>query len=374
MKKFSPIYILSFALLACGAPSSEQTPELAIKNESHIELSDASVAALNISSELAEEKNLSTQLLVTGVLDVPPEQKQSVTLSYPGKITKIPLINGMHIHKGELLYEFENPEFIRMQEQYLICKSDLELAEKNLARQQVLSEGKVNAQKEVDQAQNQVDRLKAQQYALKENLRIVNISVANIQAKTLSAKVRFYADANYWVQEVKVNKGSYAQEGAVVMDLINLDHIHLELRVFEKDIHSIEVGQKIRFKLPHENQEREGEVYLISRTVQSDRTIQVHAHLAEEDAVLLPGTFVQARITINQPAALVLPVSALQVWQGKSFVFEQLDKNNFEMIEISNPIIIDTFMVIDSSLKNRRFVANGTFQLLSSLKNAAEEE
>lgn len=373
MKKITTLYILTLILGACSSPAIEENTEIT-EESNRFELSEKAMEAIGLEYSSPETRSLHTTLNVSGILDVPPAQKQSITLSYPGKITQIPLINGMHVHKGDLLFAIENPAFITMQEEYLIAKSNLEFAEKNLARQQVLSEGKVNAEKDLDQAKNQVDRLNAQKNALIQNLRLININPAQINAQSLSATVKFYADANYWVQQVNVNRGSYATEGSVVMDLINLEHIHLELAVFEKDIHRLKIGQNISFQLPHETIKRMAEVYLISRTVKADRTIQVHAHLEKEDSKLLPGTFVQAQIQIQQDSAFTLAASALQQWQGKYYLFEHLGKGSFEMVEIAKPEQVGDWIYVETPLLNRQFVSKGTFQLLSSLKNTAEAD
>jgi len=373
MKKFTTLYILTLLLGACSSPTIEENTELT-EESNRFEISEQAMELSGLEFGSPETRSLHTVLDVSGILDVPPEQKQSITLSYPGKITQIPLINGMHVHKGDLLFAIENPAFIAMQEEYLIAKSNLELAEKNLARQQVLSEGKVNAEKDLDQAKNEVDRLTAQKNALIQNLRLININPSQINAQGLSAQVKFYADANYWVQLVNVNKGSYATEGSVVMDLINLEHIHLELAVFEKDIHRLKIGQTISFQLPHETTKRIAEVYLIGRTVKTDRTIQVHAHLEKEDNKLLPGTFVQAQIQIDQDSSLTLAASALQQYQGKYYLFEHIGKGSFDMVEIAKPVQVGDWIYVESSLINRQFATKGTFQLLSSLKNTSEEE
>jgi len=373
MKKFTTLYILTLILGACSSPAIEENTEVT-EESNRFELSEQAMEAIGLEYSSPETRSLHTVLDVSGILDVPPEQKQSITLSYPGKITRIPLINGMHVHKGDLLFAIENPAFIAMQEEYLIAKSNLELAEKNLARQQVLSQGKVNAEKDLDQAKNEVDRLTAQKNALIQNLLLININPAQINAQGLSAQVKFYADANYWVQQVNVNKGSYAVEGSVVMELINLEHIHLELAVFEKDIHRLKIGQNINFQLPNETIKREAEVYLISRNVKADRTIQVHAHLEKEDSKLLPGTFVQAQIQIQQDSALTIAASALQQYQGKYYLFERIDEGAFEMVEIAKPEQIEDWIYVEPSFLNRQFAVKGTFQLLSSLKNTSEEE
>ncbi len=373
MKNLAFLFISTLLFGACSSPAPEEQ-QISEEENTRIELSEESARTLGLETAIPQYRSLHHSLNVTGVLDVPPDQKQSITLSYPGKITRIPLINGMHVHKGELLYEIENPVFIQMQEDYLIAKSNLELAEKNLGRQEVLSTGKVNAEKDLDQAKNEVNRLLAQKNALMQKLRMLHINPETIKASALTSKAQFRADADYWVQQVNVNKGSYASEGDVVMELINLNHIHVELAVFEKDIHEIKIRQKIQFQLPHEAEKRNAEVYLIGRTVKTDRTIQVHGHLEKEDNRLLPGTFVQAQILIELDSALTLPSSALQQWGGKFFLFEKVGINEYEMLEIPRPLVSGDWIYADKSLLNRHFAISGTFQLLSSLKNTAEEE
>ena len=96
--------------------------------------------------------------------------------------------------------------------------------------------------------------------------------------------------------------------------------------------------------------------------------------MEKEDSELLPGTFVQAQIEIDQDSALSLPASALQQWQGKYYLFQRINPNTFEMVEIPEPKQFNDFIYIEKSLINRQFVTKGTFQMFSVLKNTSEEE
>ena len=68
------------------------------------------------------------------------------------------------------------------------------------------------------------------------------------------------------------------------MEIVNATHLHLEIQIFEKDAIRIVKGQKILFRVPeYSDKTYSAEVHLIGKSIDQDRTVQVHAHLDEEN-------------------------------------------------------------------------------------------
>ncbi len=128
---------------------------------------------------------------------------------------------------------------------------------------------------------------------------------------------------------------------------------------------SLKVGQKVRFQVNNEAQERTASVYLIGKEIGPDRTVRVHCHLDKEDQSLLPGMYLTAYVETTQKQSMVLPSAAVVSSGNKNYVFVFKGKENgkfsFEMTEVSIGLVGDDFVLV------------GAYDLLSS-HDVGEEE
>ena len=109
----------------------------------------------------------------------------------------------------------------------------------------------------------------------------------------------------------------------VILEIVDTDHLHLELSVFEKDILNVKIGQKIHFKVPEATKDVfNAEVHLVGKSIEgNDRTINVHGHL--DDVIhqkLLTGMFVEAEIIANSKKGLAIPSEVTLTENNKNFV------------------------------------------------------
>ena len=158
--------------------------------------------------------------------------------------------------------------------------------------------------------------------------------------------------------------------------IVNTEHLHAELTIFEKDIANIKPEQKVLFTLANESKQRSAHIHLIGREIKADRSVQIHCHLDEEDGQLIPGTFLSAYIETKTEKVTAVPESAIISYEGKEYLFIQKRPETFEMIAITKGNTEDGFVAIvvpkqitDSS----KIVLSGGHYLLGKMKNIAEE-
>jgi cobalt-zinc-cadmium efflux system membrane fusion protein len=99
------------------------------------------------------------------------------------------------------------------------------------------------------------------------------------------------------------------------------------LKVFEKDVAKVKVGQKILFKVQNVGRDEEltARVFLVGQAFDDDaRTVRVHAHLEPERRDLLPGQFVAARIQTAGARVRTLPEAALIQAGDLSYIFRRV--------------------------------------------------
>jgi len=154
--------------------------------------------------------------------------------------------------------------------------------------------------------------------------------------------------------------------------LVDTDHIHLELSVFEKDIMHIKKGQKIRFKIPEASNETfEAEVHLVGTTIdETTRRVKIHGHLIKEDEPFVVGMFAEANIITNNEEHLALPNSAILGLDNKYFVLVLENSANgnysFEKLLVETGETSESYTQIlnTEAIEGKKILLKGTDKLL----------
>ena len=401
-KFLSSIVILTAAIVLLSSCSSKKNTETASAEKTKteeagmVELSEDQFKTVNIQYGAVEEKNLSSVIRASGVLDVPPQQLITISSPYGGTLKNTELLQGKPVTKGEVIAVLENPEFIQLQQDYLDYKSQLVYLKEELERQQELAKENVNAKKTVQKASSEYNSMIARLQGLKSKLQLININPDKINPDNISAKANIYAPISGYVTKVSVNIGKFVNANEELFEIVDTRHLHAELTVFEKDVPKLKPGQKIRFVLNNETKERFAEVYLIGREISAERTVRVHGHLLQEDKNLLPGMYLKAIVETGVATTTALPDKAIVQSAGKSYIFiaaeemkdekkpDAADKNKtvekhiaFKRIEIIIGVAENGYTEVilpEGFDRNSKVVINGAYDLLSKMNNVEEEE
>ncbi|CAM4263116.1 efflux RND transporter periplasmic adaptor subunit [Zobellia nedashkovskayae] len=249
----------------------------------------------------------------SGMIDVPPENRAEVNATMGGYIKTVPLLIGDKVRRGQALVTIENPDFITLQQDYLEVNGKLEFLKSEYLRQKTMMEENITSQKSFLQSESNYKTTMAQYNGLRKQLTLLNISPAKVENGNMSSVATIYAPISGSITKVDVTRGTYVSPATSIMEIIDNDHIHLELSVFEKDIMKLKKGQEINFKVPESSDKvYKAEVHLIGTSIEENRTIKIHAHLEnEKEAHFLPGMFVEAEIITEVSEANALPETAV---------------------------------------------------------------
>ena len=135
MKQIWIALALLFVAVSCG--KSSDTAD--VKEETTQEHTDT----LDMESDSVDAVTSATAVVnapsFNGVIMLPPEKHATVTLMMDGTIQDIHLFPGEYVKKGEVIATLKNPDFIRLQQEYLDASAQVEYLEKEYARQQNLT-------------------------------------------------------------------------------------------------------------------------------------------------------------------------------------------------------------------------------------------
>jgi RND family efflux transporter MFP subunit len=371
MKKLLYIFLSGLLLTAC---KQEATEETVAKNEDEISISKEQFQTMKMEIGSPLEQDFNVGVKATGKIDVPPENRVKITSFLGGYIKSTHLLIGDKIKKGQALVTLENTEFIDIQKDYIEVAEQISYLKSEYERQKTLYVEKITSQKNYLKAESDYKRANGMYQSLKKKLQVLNISPAQVQKGNLTSTITIYAPIAGDVTVMNANVGMFMAPSDVILEIVDTDHLHVELAVFEKDILQVKENQNIIFTVPQaSNEEFKAKVVLVGKSIEgNDRTIMIHGHL--DDAIkqrLLTGMFVEATILTDSKKGLAIPIDALITENDKNYVL--LVKNNskadyiFEKTEVKvGAKSGDSIEVLENNKinKNSKILTKGVFDII----------
>jgi len=393
MKHSVILYSLALALIisSCEKNNDQKDVQAHAEEENTIELTDAQIENAGITFGKTGQRQISGVVKASGQLDVPPQQLVSVSIPLGGFLKSTTLLEGSRVTHGQVIAVVENPDYIQLQQDYLEARNQAEVNKADYERQQELAKENVNALKTVQQSKanylNGLGRLNG--LAAK----LINMDPATLKEESITATANVYSPIDGFVTDVNVNIGKFVNPSDVLFTIVDTEHLHAELTIFEKDIPKVKLDQKVRFTLANETSERIATVYLIGREIRQDRTITIHCHIEREDKNLLPGMFLSAIVETGGVVVTALPDDAIVDYQNRKFIFvstevshnktvaedtqQHASEHHFRMIGItvgaSESGFTEVLLPGDFD-KNSQVVVTGGYAILSKMKNGEAEE
>lgn len=377
MKK-TILIILLLSVWSCAQKADESGATLEVVVAStRVHITNEQFEASGFELGTIANRPLSGTVHVTGMLDVPPQNLVNITAPLGGFLRSTSLLQGMRVAKGQLLAVIENPEYIQLQQDYLDTKSQVEFLETEHERQTHLAAENVNAQKVFQKSEADLASMKAKNSGLHAKLKMINIDAEKLLPENISSTIQLRSPISGYVTQVYASIGSFVSPIDVIFKIVDTEHLHAELTCFERDIPKIKIGQKIRFTLAHESQERIATVFLIGREIQDDRTIRIHGHLIKEDRELIPGMYLKASIETGTEELPSLPEDAVINFEDTQVIFIRKSDEEFQLVEIKTGLRENGFVEvvlppeIDTGIT---VVIKNAYKMLSKLKNSESDE
>ncbi len=378
MKNFLHILIATLLITSCGkGPKVETNIEAATDSVNKVQLTKEQ--AVNAQLELApiQQGKLKAVTHLNGVIDVPPTGIASVSIPMGGYIQDINLIPGTFVKKGQLLATVKDPAYVQLQENYLASKAKLGYLQQDIDRQKLLLTQEAVSKKSFQQLQAEYNTVAIQLKALSEQLKLINIQPENLTIEKMSSMVQLVAPIAGYISKVNINRGKYVTASEVLLEIINPDDIHAAITIYENDITNFKVGMKGIVTLTNNPAIKYPvSVLAVAQNINEDKTGLLHCHFDKIPKNVLPGMFLTADIVVETNEAVLIPVDAVQRFQGKDFIFIQAAVNEYEAIEIqvrqSNAEFVTVGNADATSWVGKSLVIKNAFSLLGKLMNKSE--
>jgi cobalt-zinc-cadmium efflux system membrane fusion protein len=305
-------------------PVPEPGPEAAQSAGNIVGLTKLQVIKTGIQFGDFEKRNLRDVVRVNGYLHVPPQNKAEVSSFLGAVVRNILVREGDFVKEGQPLIELASPEFLKLQEDYLVAKSNILFSQKEYERQKELARDNIASQKAFQEAEAKYYAEKARLASLEDQLLLLNVQVKDLSPSGLLTSFQLKSPIKGYVGKITVNTGSYADPQKEILTVIDNSHLHVDLMIYEKDLPDVKPGQHVNVTFTNIPELVMGaRIFSIGREFEKDsRTVSAHAELLgnpRED--LVPGMYVNGLIETGDAEAVVIPEAAVIRDKGKDYIF-----------------------------------------------------
>ncbi len=393
------IILLSFFLSSCK--KTEKTEEKKEQTEGHSEnesselasLTEDQMNAIGVSLGQIEMKELTATIKANGALSVPNNNKANATSLYGGVIKTLNVQVGDYVRKDQVIATIANPEFIQLQEEYLTTGSRITFAEQEYRRQRELFDNDAGAKKNLQNAEAELKTLRTKKASLQRQIQMMGISPGSVSNSNLRSGLVVTAPISGTISNILLQIGSYIDVSSPVAEIVDNSSLHLDLQVFEKDLPSIKVGQKIHFTLTNNPvEEYDAEVYSIGTAFENQsKTIPIHCKVKGNKTGLIDGMNTTAVVSLNNQLMPAVPNTAITSSDGKDYIFlvteqhhneKSPDKHNekttnFERVEVvkgTSEMGYTAITPVKSIPQGARIATRGAFFINAKLTNSGDHE
>lgn len=355
------------------------------EKENGLELSREQMKTVGIVTGPIEQKNLDAVVKANGQLAVPPQNKADVSILSGGIISKINVLEGQQVRRGQVLATINNQDLIKLQQDYLAAKNNFAYVQAEYDRQSQLKAAGAGTGKSFQSSEATYNAERSRLTAYESQLKQLGVSPGRISGGNIVSQFPVLSPISGTVGTITSNTGAFVQPGTSIMEVVDNSKIHCDLTVFEKDLMKVKVGQKVSFQLTNQdNQVITGIINGVNKSFENEsKGVIVHAVINnKEQKNLIPGMYVTALISTGSKLTAAVPNEAIVRSEGKQYIFiattDAKDGNvKFKKTEVTTGVSELGYTEIRPLVTlppDVHIATKGAFYLQSKAAGGAEEE
>jgi membrane fusion protein, heavy metal efflux system len=331
---------LAFVLAGCSSGPSERAGEMT--SYSSKEAKGATPELFTIPKQQMSHVQLVTvaptrltrTLRLTGNVTYNAFLTTPVITQVGGLVSRILVVPGEHVSKGQPLLEIASPDYSQMRSAYLKAKDIFRVADKNFARAQDLYAHNAIAERDLLQAESDRNQAQADLDATEQALRILGIQKPDeLEKAPSSPQVPLPAPIGGEVVERDVSPGQLLQPGATQAFVISdMSSVWILANVYQNDLAYVKVGDAVDVQTDAYPDVFRGKISFVSPALDPNtRTLQARLEIENHGGKLKNNMYCVATVVagVIQNAIAVPDAAVLRDDQNEPFVYVATGSNQF---------------------------------------------
>jgi cobalt-zinc-cadmium efflux system membrane fusion protein len=338
MRHLVALISLTASLLAIAGCSSS-TPDNAAKNHTsnpnNAELfTIPSDQMAHIQVLTVEPTSLTRSLRLTGAVAYNSFHTTPVISQVSGPISRIVVVPGQKVQRGEPLLYVASPDYSQMRSAYLKARDAYALAQKTYTRAQDLYQHHAIAEQNLEQAESAQAQAEGDLAATEAALKVLGITNPESLVKAPpSFEALVKAPISGEVVEQNVAVGQLLQTGATQCFVISdTSTVFVLVNVYQKDLPYVRVGDTVTIQTESYPDTFHGRISYVAASLDpTTRTLQARIETANPGLKLKKDMYVVATVDAGtiQNAVAVPDAAVLRDSENQPFVYVEGTGNQF---------------------------------------------
>lgn len=296
MKKVSRYVVILFAiaaLVSCGNGKKGSASEKAKTEKAEDEATEDEESA--DADQAPDINKISNSVRMTGKLALDPQNRADIAPIAGGVVRRILTREGYRVGRGQIVAYIENTEVVALQRQYIASVSERSAARLELNRQITLNNQGAGVQKTLQQAEAAYTVANASVLGIGRQLRQLGVNPSSVSLGRITTLIPVSSPISGIVGKINISMGSYVDMTTSLMTVVNNVNLHCDMKVFEKDLPKVRIGQIVNVSLTNSPMVKfRARIYDINSTFDDgSKSITVHAKIIKQpESKLLPEMFV----------------------------------------------------------------------------------
>jgi cobalt-zinc-cadmium efflux system membrane fusion protein len=367
--KFPTILLfIAVAVSACHSKKKSTDINFYSLQGDTIVLEEKSILQEKIKVETVKIENYNQKLATSGIVKAIPNNYAQVAAPFSGRILRSFVKLGQHVAVDAPIFEISSPSFFEASKSYYQSKQEMQLADKNLKRQQDLLKNGVGVQRDLEEAEVNYELMKRDYENSIASLQVYHV---NPDELVLGQPLIVRSPIKGEIVENNIVIGQYLKEDAEPVAIVaELSKVWVVGQLKEKDINAIHEADSVVIKLPGIPETAIlGKVFHISDMLDEEtRSVQVFIECGNNNKSMKPGMYVTAQFSEITQSSILIPSSSVLQMEENSFVFVRLGKNKYLKRTISTAGTDNDRVLVKSGLNaGDEIVTEGGFYLLEAI-------
>jgi cobalt-zinc-cadmium efflux system membrane fusion protein len=366
------IFILFSLALLISCSKSNNAPE--VKKLDPLEIAITPEIQKQIKTEAVSNQDISETLMIPGRLEAQNLRLAKIGSPINGRISDIYGSLGDVVKKGQVLARVNSIELTQNQLTLIKATQLIGLKTKAVERAKLLFEADVISKAEMQRIEAELEAVKADFRASKDQLEILGMSDKAIEKLESSGQVNSYGDVisrtNGTIITKMINLGQIVQPEDVLFSVADLSKLWGVAEIPEQQVAFVRKDQDVTIEVPALNQKIQGKIVYEGDIVNPEtRTVMVRTEIDNTDLKLKPDMLISMFIQSKKVSKLAIPASAVIRENDRNYVFVQNSPNTYRLREIElghkDGQLIN---LISGVSQGETIVSDGAFHLNSERK------
>jgi len=314
----------------------------------------------------AEPATLNRTLRLTGAVAYDSFRTTPVITQVSGPVTRIAVVPGQHVHRGQPLLYVASPDYSQLRSAYLKAKDADALAQKQYTRAKDLYQHHALAEQQLEEAESAEVQASGDLASAAAALKVMGVADPDLLLKgspSFEAPVRSPIDGE--VVEQDVAAGQLLQTGATQCFIISdTSKVWVLVNVYQKDLPYVHVGDAVSIQTDAYPDIFHGRISYIAPALDPNtRTLQARIETPNHGDRLKKDMYVTATVSAGAVKnAIAVPDSAiLRDSENEPFVYVETADGRFGRRSVSVGESQQGKTQIESGLDpGDRYIANGS--------------